>query len=463
MCKNFSCTERSVLYNLEPKGLGTVMVESFTSYLTRIANEHNTTVGYLVNKLLIPNMNREYLTRSSDFGGNRFYEGAKTLNGYMENAQEATNVLAKLTFRSDLHELTLLHWRKIFPLRGLMKTSLSWCPYCIKDWIKNRKTVYYPLIWYLKSINICDIHSCYLTNTCPFCQKEQDILRRQSLVGFCQHCFQRLDDESNLELCTQEVHGWKRFLIRSISSLLVHEKEMYSNKNLKLVENLNLIYVEVFLGNQTNFSKHLNFAKNTVSGWLKGDATPTLENQIYICYRLNLEIQNLLFNTLDITEIEISEQKEKNIVSSDSKHKEQLDYNLIEKQLEEILENDEGLSMAATAEKIGVSKRMLYRNYRNLCVRISNRYKQYIEKKKTQRIIELKNKINETFKFLLKQGIYPSRRKMENSMNKPGVLKERELQIYWKDLLIRNDLSNMDVLREGDSFGNGDNRVQSMG
>jgi transcriptional regulator with XRE-family HTH domain len=458
VCKNFSGNERSVLYNLCPMGLGTAMVESFTSYLTRIAKEHNTTVGYLVNKLLIPTMNKDYLSRSSNFGGNRFYEGAKTLNGYMGYANQLVTVTNKLTGREDLQELTLLNWKEIFPLRGLLKDSLSWCPYCIEGWLEDGKSAYYPLIWYLKSINTCDIHSCYLRTTCPSCKKEQDILRRQSLIGVCHHCFQRLDEDSNSALIIQEGQERHRFFIRNISSLLVYDKEISLNKKLELVENLNRINDEVFGGNVTNLSKHLIFAKNTVSGWLKGDANPTLENQIYLCYRLNLEIQYLLFNTLDISKIGILEHKESK-VTSDTQDKVKLDYNFIERRLEEILQNEEVISMAAAAEKIGVSKRMLYRNFRALCMRISNRYKHYIEKRKTQRITELKSKIEESFLVLYMQGIYPSRRKMEYSINRPGLLKERELQLYWKGLLSQYGLSTISVLKEGESNGNEYNGV----
>ena len=76
---------RSVLYNLEPIGLGTGLVESLSSYLIRVAYEHNILVGDLFNKMIFPQMNKNYLVRSSTYGGNRFYEGSKTINGFMEN------------------------------------------------------------------------------------------------------------------------------------------------------------------------------------------------------------------------------------------------------------------------------------------------------------------------------------------------------------------------------------------
>lgn len=39
-------------------------------------------------------------------------------------------------------------------------------------------------------------------------------------------------------------------------------------------------------------------------------------------------------------------------------------------------------------------------------------------------------------------------------MNRPGVLKERELQLHWKDLLQKNDLVNQEFIVDGDGVGN---------
>lgn len=98
---------RSTLYNLEPIALETGFVESMSSYLIRVAFEHNLSVGQLLNKVVLPEMNKNYLDRTSDYGGNRFYEGIKTINGYTENAVEMVRITEKLTSRKDLSSLTL--------------------------------------------------------------------------------------------------------------------------------------------------------------------------------------------------------------------------------------------------------------------------------------------------------------------------------------------------------------------
>lgn len=98
---------RSHLYNIEPVGIETGLVESLSSYLIRAAYEHNITVGCLINKMVFTEMNKNYLVRSAIHGGNRFYEGAKTINGYMDNSTEFVRIMELLTSRTDLSNLTL--------------------------------------------------------------------------------------------------------------------------------------------------------------------------------------------------------------------------------------------------------------------------------------------------------------------------------------------------------------------
>ena len=54
---------RSLLYNIEPIEIETGLVESYSSYLIRVAYEHNVTVGHLINKIVIPKMNNKEFQR----------------------------------------------------------------------------------------------------------------------------------------------------------------------------------------------------------------------------------------------------------------------------------------------------------------------------------------------------------------------------------------------------------------
>src|SRR5699024_8551924 len=93
---------RSDLYSIELICLQSELFESLSSYLISVAYEHKISVDDLVNKMIMPEMTTRYLERASAYGGNRFYEKAKTVNGYMENAVELAWTVEKLTSRDDL-------------------------------------------------------------------------------------------------------------------------------------------------------------------------------------------------------------------------------------------------------------------------------------------------------------------------------------------------------------------------
>lgn len=72
---------RSRLYGLCPKRRDTPFVESLLSYLIRLAEAHAVHLGDLLAYEIAPILGKTYLLNSIDRGGNRFYDGARTING----------------------------------------------------------------------------------------------------------------------------------------------------------------------------------------------------------------------------------------------------------------------------------------------------------------------------------------------------------------------------------------------
>lgn len=286
----------SVLYNIEPMGVETGLLESFSSYLIRVAYEHNITVGHLINKIVIPEMNKEYLERSTIYGGNSFYEGAKTLNGFTDNTTKVIKVMEMLTSREDLANLTLCKLKGLFPIRNLLKESLAWCPNCIRNWMDNGKVIYYPLIWNLKSVNICFTHKRYLIEICPACNKKIDFLRRHMVPGYCPNCIKLLtQDPLNKEKDKLEML-WHTFVFQNTQSLLELDTSQLSliiNQD-RVFKQLNLINEEIFLGNTSSFSKFTNIPKSTLRDWLKEGNLPTFNGILLICYKLNIKLLDFI-------------------------------------------------------------------------------------------------------------------------------------------------------------------------
>ncbi|MDA1874423.1 hypothetical protein PDL05_11805 [Bacillus cereus group sp. BY112LC] len=109
---------RTRLYSLQPKGIQTSFVESLSSYLIRLAEVHVIHLGDLLAYEIAPVLGKQYLLNSIDRGGNRFYDGARTINGIEKNAEDMVVTLENLTGLKNLEVLTLLRFKKTFPARN---------------------------------------------------------------------------------------------------------------------------------------------------------------------------------------------------------------------------------------------------------------------------------------------------------------------------------------------------------
>lgn len=425
----FNNTGYSVLYSLQPKEMNTVYIESLTSYITRLANEHNILTGTLINKILAPNMVKEYLIKSAKDGGNRFYDGAKSINGYCKNALDFSQVLESLTLRHDLIDLTLMKWKGIISFRGLLKKSLSWCPCCIYEWTVKGNQIYYPLSWYVSYIRVCLTHNIYLSNICPHCSKHLPILHRSSINGYCPLCKGWLGEYQR----TSSIPKQDIFNCKNIEELLT-----LSTTNLKEVSySLQKLIEEVTAGNIAEFARLMGIPKVTMWDWVKGERLPSLEGLLRICFQLELSIENLLTNGYDTFDCIQGKAREKILLKSNNtvSTRRKITPKLLHKKLENYIESEEPLSLSEISKRIGYDRRLLYQHCPEQCKRIVESYKRYCEKQSLERKEMVASRVQVAVEELMRNDIYPSRRSVEKCLGKSAVLREKYIQQVWKEII----------------------------
>jgi DNA-binding phage protein len=425
---------RSILYNITPQGIGTFYSESLTSYLIRLAGEHCVEVGRLINKLLAKHLNKEYLLLSSHRGGNRFYDIAKTLNGYMENSSDFVNLLELSTGRDDLKRLTLSGLKNVVPTRGLLKDFLSFCPMCINNW-KENGVPYYPLSWLIKDVMICPIHHIQLCNECPNCKSPIDILHRRSQIGYCPRCHAWIGDHNILnEITSIDFNYWIAVNVGYLTSINLTDEVIARERHIQVLE---LISRDFFSNNIAKFARDIEVPRVTLDGWIKGNAIPTFRRQLEICHRYSISLANYYTNQ-DINifefgkgtqyEMPLVEEKNKKVIRNNN-------YEVLKQELLSYTNVQESISVSEVARRIGINKRILYIHFPEICYRISEKYREHIKNQKQARIERAILDIRNAFKELCKVGIYPSRRKIEQYLCSPGILKEHEIKRVWHDLL----------------------------
>ncbi|MCU5184259.1 TniQ family protein [Bacillus cereus] len=421
----------SKLYYLRPMKLGTFYVESLTSYISRLAKEHSISTGTLINKIFVPNMDKEYLIKSAKNGGNRFYDGAKSINGYCKNALDFSKVLETLTLRNNLKGLTLANWRNVVSLRNLLKKNLSWCPKCVSNWRAEGSPIYYPLSWHISAVKVCLIHNIYLLNICPHCSKNLPILHRSFINGYCPLCKGWLGDPrlaSNISDTNQDI-----FNSKNIEALLTLD-----TANLKKVsQSLKKLIKEVTYGNVTEFARLMNLPKVTMWDWVKGERLPNLEGLLRICFQLELSIENLLTNEKGMFDCKKGKAREKVLLKSNTtiSTRRKINPTLLQEKLEDYIESDKNFSLSEISKRIGYDRKLLYQHCPEQCKRIVESYKKYCEKQSLERKEMLASRVQVAVEELMRNDIYPSRRSVEKFLGESAVLREKYIQQVWKEII----------------------------
>lgn len=480
-------SSRSVLYNLEPIGIGTPYVESLTSYISRLALEHNVSVSSLMKKVFAQKTDKIYLKNNLSQG--IFGDTAQYINGTSRVSAEYVNVLEQLTSRNDLQQLTMSSWTGIFSNNVLDKYR-KWCPICLEEWKMKDIDLYEPLLWYISYINICDKHGIELQVNCPNCNNRLPYLQSNFIVGHCQYCSTFLGNkfgEKTKEDLTEEykftIENYKELIGRASSvSFLPTSKSISSSLN-KLIKSLNI--------NKANFAKLIGVSPSTLSSWLSNRRIPSNDNLIRIGWKTKIPIYNLICGDIRLDGININNNIKKSVGKNQYISKQETKYHLkneisaeIPRSLKQIAyekgfslnsardqfpdlcrqinekyinykkicweemlsEIEDKLLLELTQEiplsfnefvnKYGYARSTVKRHFPDLCREIVHRYKKDKERVKIERTKRIKREIKDVVLKFHQKGEYPYRKLVQKKLLQPAVFRNPMYREYWEKVVL---------------------------
>lgn len=201
---------RSILYYLEPIGVGTIDCESLTSYLIRLAEVHCVTLEKLIKHKIYPTFWGHDDLRTSDKGilGRTFknHSYIKLLNFSGWYTSKLIESLEFLTERTDLTSLTMMHWHELITHVYLVRGIRAWCPLCYNYWRQKQLPIYEPLLWSFEPVTICFHHHYPLITQCPNCNQRLSILSANSRLGYCNHCGEWLGNLEKSKLLSHTLY-----------------------------------------------------------------------------------------------------------------------------------------------------------------------------------------------------------------------------------------------------------------
>ncbi|MBJ8027409.1 TniQ family protein [Bacillus cereus group sp. N21] len=423
------------MYSLKPIGIEGPYIESLTSYLIRLSEVHQVYPSSLISYVIAPILNKEFLIYSTTRGGNRFYDGAKTMNGFGSNALDTVNVLEKLTQVRQLSILTLASIREVVPLRYLLKNYLSWCSVCYEEQLNTGDAIYNLLLWSLEMVNTCSKHKCKLETECFLCHKKIPLLHRKSQNGYCPYCNNWLGRETNLNKHLDE-NDFDYKITLMAEQIIKHKEQIeISASKQQIIRNLTHLVNIYTEGNMQGFARNLNLAKTTLWDWCNGKALPPLSRVLEICYLFNMSPVSFYIEDISVNKKQIVFNARS--YSKDSKKREiKFDYDTALSILRKYAHRSDSIvSMNELARQLGYPKRTLYKHFPDLCKIISAKNIEVIKEKRDQVYASNCLIIYQYVENLIQQGVYPSRRRVEEVANRPGLLKDKKLRGYFKELI----------------------------
>lgn len=425
----------SRLAHLEPIGVGTPLVESLTSYISRLAETHSLKLSTLFQFEILPHLDKPYL-----LAGNKddLYTGTfsfwrvknlfEAINGLSDTSIRFVAALEHLTKRRDLKHLTLLNWINVLTPHTLLRRYKLWCPDCLEVWRTSKQPIYDPLLWNINEVKICSIHQKGLVSSCPHCNNQACLLGTKSRAGHCPVCEKWLGKSNNNDSTYVNPAGaeldFQLWAIENVGEILAKGpalQSLYPQSNLD--KSISTIIDCCYEGVIQKLATAMGKSKSSVWGWKTGAHRPSLREILIICYITGTSLSDFLASEGSIKSCLFTLPRYSNMKSSTkimARPRKVTDVEDVRLKLKKYMRADiEPTPMTQVAEQIGYGLKVLRKEFPELCKQISERYlshRKAVSKKKRSDFID---EITSAVFHLHSIGQPITRDRIANHLNKP--------------------------------------------
>ena len=434
---------RSILYGLEPIGIGTPQVECLTSYISRLAEAHCVFPGILMHKLIAPFVRESSVyQKSCNSMEMKLVYQTNSFNGTGLRATVAVHAFEALTQQSSLRFLTFLTWKEVFTYQTLLHPTKTWCPACLEEWRAGSQVIYDPLLWTIQVVTFCPRHQCMLSTCCPqrACERKIPWLAWSSLPGYCPFCRQWLGRPAptSIELDESIVH-WQEWITEQLGSILALAPEVKSPPSRSRIHDVLLHFCQqMSQGHLRAYARELGVPWQTFSFWFGRRRIPQLETLLTLCSIWGVSLKACLLAEMT-TLCSLPGSQVPRVPRDKQYRKIPVDVNSPQTRhfLQMILTNDEdpSPSLKNVAQQLGIRPYYLRKYHLELCKAISDRYRVYIQRHKQTTMQQKCEEVCQAARQLAAQGKRPTKKNLAEVLPKPGILHSPEVRQAWKAVL----------------------------
>jgi AcrR family transcriptional regulator len=371
---------RTRLYPLRPIGLGNPDVESLTSYLARLANAHCVPLATLAKLEFAPVINRDPRAARDKFNGS----SSQTLNGGGDWTALTLVALEELTRVDTLHGLTLYPWRKVLSREKLLRPYLAWCPSCYTQWRQAGQTLYNPLLWHVRAVEICPHHRQALSQHCPFpdCRRRLPVVNNRGKLGYCPYCHRWLGVGEEEQRRYDLDWAWQLWLTGQLAEMFKAAPCLLADPQPEtLARNLGAS-LERAAPNQTRgLAFQVGMSPSAIYRWINHAQPARLDLLARVCYHLDRPLLDMLTPNADEAVMPVRRTLPK------------LDVSALERRLEPFLNAMPPHPATQVARQLGLSLTALAHHFPGQYRQLVERYAQYRQRQQQCRNARLQREL----------------------------------------------------------------------
>lgn len=418
--------EPSLLFGLEPQGVGTGTCESLRSYVMRLAHEHRVPVLTLVRDVLVEQLKSEkttWLGRKSNIRSNLLAEkkGFLTMGDVTSALIHALN---DATTVSSLKYCTLQPIKEQINPSRLLAEYNRHCRLCYEECIENDKLMYEPLIWNIKCVNVCHIHGVNLNPS--ECGRPEDqhlpSFKRKLLPGVCSRCGsvgykcrQYPNKATNYEIL-------KATHVAELIESLPIAADNYSSA--KIIKSLGIIISSVAEGKQAIIARHAGIHKSVVHGIMNEHYLPSLDSLLRLCIAGGMSLVSVMKGVPTAVHAPVQYEKIISKLPLKPSCHERRD------RLAQAVSSNPPESLTSISRELGLDATTLRRKFPELTDEIISRYRLFITEKSRQRHEEARKVGEAMIDSLVSKGLPLTHRNFQLLLNKPLMPKS----VLYKEL-----------------------------
>jgi predicted RNA-binding Zn-ribbon protein involved in translation (DUF1610 family) len=361
--------------------------ESLSSYLIRSAWALGISPGQLVHRVLAWAGEHRPALFGSWRRRPRVYLIGRNINCHSHGATWL-RVLQEAAGSSELKFLTSLDWDACFPSRGFQRSTLAWCPICLRD----DKIPYHRLTWMIQAYRTCTTHRISLVERCAQCQRSVPVTHERSSIVKCPYCggFLIASLHESLSIAEGSYELWASRQVEGLH-LLANRAEFEFKWNAPAA--IGALIRARGPGVPAVFAKTIGAPKTTVWAWLSGASAPTLPNALHVYYVMGVDLCKYLEGR-SFDDCRMGGEIQRRIWLRSRSQPQFRDWLFVEGKLRKYLVRRKfPLSLSAVGRMLDIAPRTLRGHFPSICKQISQNYLRFGYGRKQRRIRKLESLI----------------------------------------------------------------------